>query len=147
MLFSWGNYPLAVLENKIWWWGGVYWEEFFQAVEWANFWLVSPARKTLWLSSWIFFHLQITGIILILLILAAVSLWTADDWIQCWHKWFYCCLLGKYGMLSFLNSVTPTKFATFLLHWIVSSRSWFKQFTKKFFNFFRVWSIDILKNC
>ena len=77
-----------------------------------------------WPSSWIFFCLPITAIILILPILAAVWLWTVDDWILCWHKLFYCCLFGNDGMLSFLDSKWHLEFTTFLLHWIVSSRSW-----------------------
>ena len=28
-----------------------------------------------------------------------------DDWILCWYKLFYCCLLSKDGMMSFLNSM------------------------------------------
>ena len=59
---------------------------------------------TVWLSSWIFLCLAITVIILILLILAFVWLWTRDDWILCSHNLFYCYLLGKDGVLSFLNS-------------------------------------------
>ena len=53
------------------------------------------------LSFRIFIYLPITVIILILLILEAVWLWTGDDWILCWHKLFYCRLLGKDGTLSF----------------------------------------------
>ena len=53
------------------------------------------------LSFRIFIYLPITVIILILLILEAVWLWMGDDWILCWHKLFYCRILGKDGTLSF----------------------------------------------
>ena len=88
-----------------------------------------------WLSSWIFLCLPITVIILILLILASVWSWTVDDWILCWLKLFYCCLLGKDGMLSFLNSKWHLR-NSWLPCCIVSSRSWFVNNLQKCFLIF-----------
>ena len=107
--------------------------------------LLLVAHCMAWLSSWISLCLPITVIILILLILATVWSWTVDDWILCWHKLFYCCLFGKDGMLSSLNSKWHLR----------NSQLWYckfkvmvcKQFTKMFLNFFRAWSTHILKNC
>ena len=94
-----------------------------------------------WLSSWIALCWAITVAILILLILEAAWLWTKKDWILCWHKF------SKF-------KVTTRKFTTFLLHWVVSSRSCSKQFTKILFIYLFIylfifwdWSTSVLKNC
>ena len=108
--------------------------------------LLLVSSSLVWLSSCIFSHLPITVIILILFVLATFWLLMSDDWILCWYKLFYQCLLGK-DCISKLK-VTSRKFTTLLLHWVVSSRSCsLNNLQKYFFNFFWGWFTDILENC
>ena len=86
--------------SGFWWW----WYFMFFRIAFRVYTLFSLVPHCIAsLSSWICLRLPITVIILILLILAPVWLWTVDGWTLCWHKLFYY-LLGKDGMLSFLNS-------------------------------------------